>query len=230
MTSTNGSYIESSSAKVEVYGSMATGLAIDSSDMDLLVSGVFQMDQTQMNRAMMGYSSSPMLVDRVALIEQMKRLFRELTNSETGFQGGLKECLENVQIIETASVPVIKLVSQTIKHFILPFKQIIDLKKIREMGNPSGSSKQQHNEIEEEMRLLKIDITYNDQYTNSQEDLQFPLSQALLGGQMLHMGLKCCHFVKSKLDQLPVLECLTLVLKKFLATRNLNSPFLGKKL
>lgn len=78
-----GSYIESSSAKVEVYGSMATGLAIDSSDMDLLVSGVFQMDQTQMNRAMMGYSSSPMLVDRVTLIEQMKRLFRELTNSES---------------------------------------------------------------------------------------------------------------------------------------------------
>ena len=28
-----------------MYGSMATGLAIDSSDMDLLVSGVFQLDQ-----------------------------------------------------------------------------------------------------------------------------------------------------------------------------------------
>lgn len=34
-------YSECPNAKVEMYGSMATGLAIDSSDMDLLVSGIF---------------------------------------------------------------------------------------------------------------------------------------------------------------------------------------------
>lgn len=34
-------FIEAQHARVQMYGSMATGLAIDSSDMDLLVSGVF---------------------------------------------------------------------------------------------------------------------------------------------------------------------------------------------
>lgn len=58
----------------------------------------------------------------------MKRLFRELTNMESSNQGvtALKECLEDVKIIETASVPVIKLV--------------IDLQKIREIENRVASS------------------------------------------------------------------------------------------
>lgn len=61
------------------------------------------------------------MVDRHILIEQMKRLYRELTNidSSSNETRVLKECLENVQIIETASVPVIKLV--------------IDLQKIRDI-------------------------------------------------------------------------------------------------
>lgn len=42
------------------------------------------------------------------------------------------------------------------------------------------------------------------------------------------MGLKCCGFIRQKLEEYPVLEPLALVLKKFLALRNLNSPFLGK--
>jgi DNA polymerase sigma len=34
-------YAEYPEARIQTYGSMATGLAIDSSDMDLLISGVF---------------------------------------------------------------------------------------------------------------------------------------------------------------------------------------------
>jgi len=33
--------IDNPEARIQIYGSMATGLAIDSSDMDLLISGVF---------------------------------------------------------------------------------------------------------------------------------------------------------------------------------------------
>ena len=33
--------IECPNAKIQMYGSMATGLAIDSNDMDLLISGIF---------------------------------------------------------------------------------------------------------------------------------------------------------------------------------------------
>ena len=75
---------------VQMYGSMATGLAIDSSDMDLLVSGVF--DQSNGNGG----------VDRYNLVEQMKKLYVELNDLY---------CLKSNNIIETASVPVIKLVS-----------------------------------------------------------------------------------------------------------------------
>lgn len=104
-----------------MYGSMATGLAIDSSDMDLLVQGLFS--STSLNSA---DPSKNMLyprftvVERSILVEQMKRLFRELTNMDSDNNGVkmLKECLQDVKIIETASVPVIKLV--------------IDLQKIRD--------------------------------------------------------------------------------------------------
>ena len=35
-------YLECPNARIYMYGSMATGLAIDSSDMDLLISGIFE--------------------------------------------------------------------------------------------------------------------------------------------------------------------------------------------
>lgn len=72
--------------RVEIYGSMATGLAIDSSDMDILVSGVFK-DETP---------------DRDSLIRQMNKLHKQITNLKS---------LEKNSIIETATVPVIKIVS-----------------------------------------------------------------------------------------------------------------------
>lgn len=56
----------------------------------------------------MAYPGAPLVVDRVSMVEQMKRLYRELTNADS--QSTLRDFLESVQIIETASVPVIKLV------------------------------------------------------------------------------------------------------------------------
>lgn len=71
------------------------------------------------------------------------------------------------------------------------------------------------------MRFLKVDITFNDS-TNEVIDSY----NSYIPPQM-HMGLMCCDFIKQKLAQYPYLESLTLVLKKFLAVRNLNSPFFG---
>lgn len=68
------------------------------------------------------------------------------------------------------------------------------------------------------MRYLKVDITFNDSVF---EGYDFP------GSSQQHMGIKCCHFIKQKLAEHGVLTQMTLVLKKFLALRNLNSPFLG---
>ena len=69
-----------------MYGSMATGLAIDSSDMDVLVSGAFS-------------STGP--IGRSMLVDQMKNLHKQLTSIY---------CLESNSLIETATVPVIKIV------------------------------------------------------------------------------------------------------------------------
>ena len=65
---------------------MASGLAIDSSDMDILVSGVFHNQE---------------IVDRGQIIGQMSRLHDQLKNLP---------CIESNTFIETATVPVIKLV------------------------------------------------------------------------------------------------------------------------
>ncbi len=76
--------------------------------------------------------------------------------------------------------------------------------------------------IEEDMKHLKIDITFSDQ----EEEAFFVAGIGF--AQPVHMGIKCCDFIKQKLLEYPSLEPLTLILKKFLAIRDLNSPFLGK--
>lgn len=80
-----------------MYGSMATGLAIDSSDMDLLISGVFINLQEQRPKYLQGYGPLN-IVDRPLLVDQMKRLYRELTNIETTCTdlSSLKDCLDNI--------------------------------------------------------------------------------------------------------------------------------------
>jgi DNA polymerase sigma len=49
----------------------------------------------------------------------------------------------------------------------------------------------------------------------------------MANAQPVHMGIKCCYFIKQKLIEYPQLEPLTFLLKKFLALRDLNAPFLG---
>lgn len=49
-----------------MYGSMATGLAIDSSDMDLLISGIFCFDAQKI----IGYQV-PLYIERHLMIEQL---------------------------------------------------------------------------------------------------------------------------------------------------------------
>jgi DNA polymerase sigma len=55
-----------------MYGSMATGLAIDSSDMDLLISGVFGENQKIIGFNLASY------VDRHVMIDKMQLLYHDL--------------------------------------------------------------------------------------------------------------------------------------------------------
>ena len=72
-----------------MYGSMETGVAIDSSDMDLLVSGVFKSTDN---------------IDRILLVSQMTKLHKNFNSFSK------KAGIENNSLIDTATVPVIKLV------------------------------------------------------------------------------------------------------------------------
>lgn len=72
--------------KLELFGSLITGLALESSDMDLAVTGLY-------------------IEDRFAVICELNKL-------ATALQGW--ECLESFKSIETASIPVIKMVRSLI--------------------------------------------------------------------------------------------------------------------
>jgi hypothetical protein len=90
---------------------MATGLAIDSSDMDLLISGIFNANMKVVDIPGLNFNK---YVDRHMLVEYMRRLYSTLSLpkpiEESQRKGSLRDFIESSQIIETASVPVIKLV------------------------------------------------------------------------------------------------------------------------
>lgn len=67
------------------------------------------------------------------------------------------------------------------------------------------------------MRTLKIDITYDCDIRDA------------AGQQAKHMGLQCCELIKRRMKEYPegMIEGQILVLKKFLALRDLNSPYHG---
>jgi DNA polymerase sigma len=81
--------MRTNTVKVEKYGSMATGLAIDSSDLDILVHDFIDQNSPRFRQ-----------LSKDQLIEEMKMLYNELN---TLF------AIKSHQIIEGATVPVIKL-------------------------------------------------------------------------------------------------------------------------
>lgn len=107
----------------KMYGSMASDLAIDSSDVDLAVIGLsFKGDKNKQ-------------------ISLMKKLYEKLR---------LVKCKQEVELVETASVPVIKLK--------MDLEMISEqLEKLTEYSQQSRRVK-----IDPVLRYLGIDITFED--------------------------------------------------------------------
>jgi DNA polymerase sigma len=63
------------------------------------------------------------------------------------------------------------------------------------------------------MRELKIDITFETEIGNG-----------------LHMGIQCCNMIKAQIGRYPegLIETQVLLIKKFIAIKDLNSPYRGK--
>lgn len=100
--------------RLDVFGSLATGLALETSDMDLVVTGLKIESRS----------------DVIEHIRVLKQFFEKC------------EYFVNINPIESASIPVIKLEA--------------DLQKVRD------SNKSNCKEIDAKMRYLQIDITFDD--------------------------------------------------------------------
>lgn len=76
---------------------------------------------------------------------------------------------------------------------------------------------------------LKIDITFD-----SEDAIEDTLQNDWNANarSTVHLGIQCCELIKGliKLHPQKVFQDLILVLKKFLALRDLNSPYHGKSL
>ena len=68
-------------------------------------------------------------------------------------------------------------------------------------------------DLDEESQLLNIDITLDE-----------PKSK---GDKQLHLGIKCCNYIKKTIEDYPKMKILALVFKKFLSLKNLNKPYMG---
>jgi DNA polymerase sigma len=45
--------------------------------------------------------------------------------------------------------------------------------------------------------------------------------------EVQHLGIQCCNYIKSKIDEHPNLKIMALLFKKFLSLKNLNKPYKG---
>jgi DNA polymerase sigma len=62
---------------------------------------------------------------------------------------------------------------------------------------------------------LKVDITFDARYGFEAQNLP-------------HMGIQCCQLIESYLKSYPNIQHVILILKKMLASKDLNSPYHGK--
>ena len=126
-------------------------------------------------------------------VNEMKRLIEQINL--------IMKKSTKLKFIETATVPVIKLE--------------VDLVQIakgheRSEKNEFGSKSAKKNIIDDNMRYLGIDITYEDTIKQHYYGLHIEnLSR-------INLGVKCINYIKELCKDLPGLQTIVLVLKKLL--------------
>lgn len=107
----------------------------------------------------------------------------------------------SLKFIETASVPVIKLEIDLVQ---------IAKNQERNEKNEFGSMSARKNQIDESMRYLGIDITYEDTIKQHYYGVHVDnLSR-------INLGIKCINHIKELCKDQPGLQTIVLVLKKLL--------------
>lgn len=118
-------------------------------------------------------------------------------------------------LIDKASVPVIKLVINLVK-----------LDKLREEADQIFANENMEKEELKHYTQLKIDLIFNDILRAKQVVDPFTGEMYTEEGDS-QSTQKCAEFIKKQISKHAFLKPLTIILKKYLALKCLNSPFQG---
>jgi DNA polymerase sigma len=176
--------------KIELFGSLITGLALESSDMDIAVVGLE-------------------IGDRYAMIEDLKKL-------STVLQVEFKGSIDTFKAIETASIPVIKMK--------------VDLVRLRDQEMAESEEGDfARRPIPDNQRYLNVDITFDDSSSTAvpMSMYQMPYFEQENIQTKTHLGLASCRLVQSYIANYRHMKPVAILLKRFLAIHNFNSPYYG---
>ena len=233
---------------VKNFGSLVTGLALESSDMDMAVSGLE-------------------ITDRNTLIQDLHNLKQALSNWDL---------IQDLKSIDTASVPVIKAKISLWEVRKLLIKKSQEEKQASEnteetKGQETDKEPEFEDIEEDDEEFLPIDITFDDsssQNTNNggmgmngfdnnfnnmlgnnelglgilgnlggifgggANNFNFggpkDVFGAPVGGRQTHLGIASCNLLKEYVETYPCLREVGILLKQFLAVHDLNSSYRGK--
>jgi len=118
-------------------------------------------------------------------------------------------------LIDKASVPVIKLVINLVK-----------LDKLRDEADQIFANENMEKEELKHYTQLKIDLIFNDILRAKQVVDPFTGEMYTEEGDS-QSTQKCAEFIKKQISKHAFLKPLTIILKKYLALKCLNSPFQG---
>lgn len=206
------------------FGSLMTGLALETSDMDMAVTNLFLPDRQKM-------------IDCLDLFADYLRKW---------------DIIKDLNAISTASIPVIKgnidLKVLRAKEMQNLSQDENKSDKMQDFGDCQNdvmpkdskrSSSKDKEQISNDQQFLKIDITFDDNMNASKEgdtsaqDQQpytADISNALLFNinQKTHQGLASSQLIKNYVEHYKCLKEVSIILKQFLARMDLNSPYHGK--
>lgn len=207
------------------FGSLMTGLALESSDMDMAVTNLYLPDRQKM-------------IDCLDLFADSLRKW---------------DIIKDLNAISTASIPVIKgnidlklLREKEVKvesggaSKSAPMEDFgVCQNDVMPKESKRASSKEKE-QMANDQQFLKIDITFDDNMNTEKTTAPFMQAQQpyvvdMVNNTMMfninqktHQGLASSLLIKNYVENYKCLKEVSIILKQFLARMDLNSPYHGK--
>lgn len=206
---------------IKIFGSMATELAIETSDVDLVVTGISTSDFSDHHG---GYSSrQDSLNPKDQILKTMKILHDNLAPLK------VKGQIQKIKFIQSATVPIIKLVADLqVINQIQNDKMVEEAREEREDGQGAAevslkSLGIRQNQIDQNMRFLKVDISIDEQS-------HLDMAQRVPGLPMLarsHSGIDTIYHIQNLVKNRKDLRPIVMIIKKIFDETFLSMPYFG---